>query len=117
MDPPISSRSLSRIDERSKVFAENHLHLQNVVAARTGKAVRELSQIFGFTNAVTVLWRPHYNYTQVIELSDHDDCILPRLRLSSDRADWHQLRILQILMVTDSAAVKNQLMPSGRTHS
>merc|ERR1712004_367235 len=41
-----------------KFFAENHLHLSNVVSARVGKGLKELPPIKGLTGAIVVLWRP-----------------------------------------------------------
>jgi hypothetical protein len=41
-----------------RFFAENHLHIRNVIAARFGRGVRELSSLPGYSGAITLGWSP-----------------------------------------------------------
>ena len=88
-----------------RFFAENHLCLENVVAARIGNGVREIPMIKGYTSAVTLLWRPKATYTRFIESEsvrvDSESNIISRLRISNDHADWSQLRVLQFLLSSE----------------
>ncbi len=52
----------------AKFYAENHLQLTNVVAARAGRGIRELSALQGFSRSTIILWRPGATYTRIIEL-------------------------------------------------
>ena len=77
-----------------KFFGENHLHLNNVVAARIGRGLRELPAIKGYSSSVVMVWRPGGNYNQFIEPEKEGQCMVGRIRLSLTRSDWQQLRVL-----------------------
>ncbi len=82
----------------AKFYAENHLQLTNVVAARAGRGIRELSALQGFSRSTIILWRPGATYTRIIELEADT-----RYRMYQEHDEWPQLRVLQLLMVTDTA--------------
>ena len=50
-----------------KFFGENQLHLLNIIAARIGRGVKTLGNIRGYSEAVTIVWKPGREYTQFIE--------------------------------------------------
>merc|ERR1711873_113852 len=80
-----------------KFFAENHLQLTGVVAARLGHGVRELSPLKGYVASTVLLWRPGATYSRIMTL----DCVdqdTGRSRISQDHDDWSRLYVLQVLM-------------------
>ena len=80
-----------------KFFAENHLQLTGVVAARLGHGVRELPPLKGYTSSMVLLWRPGATYSRIVTL----DCVdqdTGRSRISQDYDDWSRLFVLQVLM-------------------
>ena len=93
--------------------AENHLHVSNVVGARIGIGLRELPAMRGCHSAVCVLWRPGASYTRFAEHVSGADGCLGRVRLQQEHDDWTRLRVLQLLMVEDVAAVAD----AGGSHS
>ena len=88
-----------------KFFSENHLHLSNVVAARIGRGLKELPPIKGHAGSMVIVWRLGGSYVQFLEPSKHDGRHVERVRFDMERADWAQLRVLQLLMCEDVAAV------------
>ena len=85
--------------------SENRLHLSNIVAARLGRGVRELSALKGYASSIVVIWRPGGSYNQFIEPSNTEQNQVSRVRLSQERNDWPNLRVLQLLMSDDTAAI------------
>ena len=63
-----------------KFFGENHLQLNNVVAARIGKGLRDLPAIKGYDSSIVVIWRPGSTYKQFIEPSNAGQYVVDRVR-------------------------------------
>eukprot|EP00974_Lingulodinium_polyedra_P083616 8095846-Lingulodinium_polyedra.AAC.1 len=57
MDSILEQGSFPELMSAVKFFAENHIHLSNVVSARVGMRVRELPPLRGFVGAIALLWR------------------------------------------------------------
>ena len=81
-----------------KFFGENHLQLNNVVAARICRGLKELPAIKGYSSTIVIIWRPGGTYNQFIEPSKTGLHVVDRVRFDLERADWAQLRVLQLLM-------------------
>ena len=82
-----------------KFFAENQLHLTNVVGARLAKGLRELPATRGFANSTILFWLPGQQYPDSFEhTSSSGKIALVRLHKITDQ--WPDLRILQILQAT-----------------
>ena len=62
-----NNRMFPRLMSAAKFFAENHLQLGNVVAARVGRGIREFSALQGFTSSVIIMWRNNATYTRIVE--------------------------------------------------
>ena len=84
-----------------KFFGESHLQVINVVAARIGKGLKDLPAVKGYSSSIVVVWRPGGTYKQFIEPSNAELHIVDRVRFDLERADWAQLRVLQLLMTDD----------------
>ena len=97
-----------------KFFGENHLHLENVIAARIGRGVRELPAAPGYSSCVVLVWRPGGNYNQFLELDRTDDEKVGKIRLAMIRDDWSQLRFIQLLL-TDNTSALAEVGEGGRT--
>ena len=87
-----------------KFSGENHLHLNNIIAARTGKGIKELPSIKGYASSIVVVWRPGGSYNQFLEPTNSGTNVVGRVRFDLERSDWAQLRVLQLLMSDDTAA-------------
>ena len=88
-----------------KFYAENQLHLANVISARIGLCVRHLPKAIGYAKSVTVLWRPAGNYVRYIEAESTEDEIIERFQIGNEYSDWEHLRLLQVLSTLDAAAI------------
>ena len=84
-----------------KFFGENHLQLNNDVAARIGKGLKDPPAIKGDSSSIVVIWRPGGTCKQFIEPSNAGQYAVHRVRFDLERADWAQLRVLQLLMTDD----------------
>ena len=61
-----------------------------------------------------MVWRPGGNYNQFVEPDKEGQCLVGRVRLSFTPTDWQQLRVLQLLMPDDTAAIA-EAEESGHT--
>ena len=87
-----------------KFFGENHLNLSNIVAARLGRGLKELPAARGYASSIVVIWRPGGTYNQFLEPVTDSPSAIGRVRFN-ERPDWNQLRVLQLLMSSDTTAV------------
>ena len=85
-----------------KFFGENHIHLNNIIAARLGRGIKELPAIKGYASSIVVVWRPGGSYNQFLEPTKPGTNVVRRVRFDQERSDWAQLRVLQLLMPDDS---------------
>ena len=81
-----------------KFFGEDHLQFNNVVAARSGRGLIDLPAIKGYSSSIVVVWRPGGMCKQFIEPSNAGLHVIDRVGFDLERADWAQLRVLQLLM-------------------
>ena len=54
---------------------------------------------------MVIAWRPGSSCMQLLEPIKHDTHHVDRVRLDQERPDWTQLRVLQLLMCDDTAAI------------
>ena len=75
-----------------------------MVSARAGRGLRKLPAIRGYARAVTLLWAPGKTHTTCIEQQSESGQIAA-LSISRDHADWSTLRVLQVFLGSEEAAV------------
>ena len=85
-------------------YAENHLHMHPVVSARTGRGLRKLPAVRGYTRAVTLLWAPGKTHTPCVE-QQSDSGQSAALAVSRYNSDWSTLRVLQMLLGCEEVAI------------
>jgi hypothetical protein len=56
-------------------------------------------------SSIVIIWRPGHTYNQFIEPTKTGTHVVDRVRFDLERTDWAQLRVLQILMTDDTAAL------------
>ena len=83
-----SNRRYPELLTAAQFFAENHLHLRNVVAIRLGKGLKYLPSIQGYTGTVILAWSPQRAYVRILEPELHGDAIVPRIQLHREWDDW-----------------------------
>jgi hypothetical protein len=107
MDSYLIYKEGSQAHECFQFFGENHLQLNNVVAARIGKGLRYLPAIKGYSSSIVIVWRPggRRTYNQFMEPIKIETRVVDRVRFDLERADWTQLRVLQFLMTEDTTAL------------
>ena len=76
---------------------ENHLQVSPVISARTGRGIRLVPAIHGYTGAVALLWHAGRTHTSIFEQAADENSVIGPLRLSQDHKDWQPLLVLQIL--------------------
>ena len=81
--------------------ANNCMHIQHVAAARVGHGIRELQSLKGFSGSTVLLWKPGSSYPRVLELGSSGD-VTGKLRIHLEHDDWAQLRVIQLLLSTES---------------
>jgi len=75
------------------------------LAARIGRGLKELPAIKGNSSSIVIIWRPGGAYNQFIEPTTTGSQVVDRVRFDLERAAWAQLRVLQLLMTDDTAAL------------
>ena len=87
-----------------KFFAENHLHLDNVVSVRVGKGLQQLSKLHGYTASTLLLWKPGLGQVEIVHSesgpTSHELAPVP---LPKCQQDWKQVRVVQLLTHLDYA--------------
>ena len=98
-----NNAKLPGIFEAIKFLSENHLNILFVMAARLGIGISGTKSLAGYSSSTTLLWKPQWQYVQVIEQAQDANGRSGQVnlrRLYPD--DWSELRMLQLFTSADA---------------